>query len=175
MPSPAARAASRSQGSAFAATAARVLAFRSGAAERPDRSRSGTPDLSEPPDRSRSRPVHLSVAIGVAAAAAGLGAREAAAVAAYHAVSGPASAGLRLLGLDPVEVTACLARLAQTCDALAAEAKAETETGRGATEGVVTGRRGIPEDVAALPAPAAPLLDALQERHAARRERLFAS
>jgi urease accessory protein len=96
---------------------------------------------------------HHPVALGVAAHAAGLSERDAATAAAYLAVSGPATAAQRLLGMDPMKVAAATARLAAAVDALAAAATADR-------------------------APAAhtdPLLDLLAERHATRRERYFAS
>jgi urease accessory protein len=52
------------------------------------------------------------VVLGVAAAAAGCSPGEAAQVAAYLNVTGPASAAVRLLALDPIEVSAAIARLA---------------------------------------------------------------
>lgn len=96
---------------------------------------------------------HHPVAIGVAAYAAGLSERDAATAAAYLAVSGPATAAQRLLGMDPMRVAAATARLAAAVDALAAAAVADRE-------------------------PAAhtdPLLDLLAEQHATRREKYFAS
>ncbi|MCF1593851.1 urease accessory protein UreF, partial [Streptomyces muensis] len=59
---------------------------------------------------------HQPVVLGVAARAAGLGAVEAAYCAAYESVSGPASATVRLLSLDPFDATGVLARLAPTVD-----------------------------------------------------------
>lgn len=59
------------------------------------------------------------VALGACAAVAGLSCRHAALVAAHHAVTGPATAGVRLLGLDPFAVAAVLAALAGELDALA--------------------------------------------------------
>ncbi|TXS46217.1 urease accessory protein UreF, partial [Streptomyces sp. uw30] len=59
---------------------------------------------------------HQPVVLGVVARAAGLGAVEAAYCAAYESVSGPASATVRLLSLDPFDATAVLARLAPEMD-----------------------------------------------------------
>ncbi len=101
---------------------------------------------------------HLAVAQGALARAGGLAPAEAALIAAYGTVVAAASAALRLLGLDPVSVTAALAALAPEIDHIAAEAAADAH--------------GPARD---LPAPAAPLTDLLGERHAAREERLFAS
>jgi urease accessory protein len=96
---------------------------------------------------------HHPIAVGVAAYAAGLSERDAATAAAYLAVSGPATAAQRLLGMDPMQVAAATARLSAAVDALAGTAVADRP-------------------------PAAhtdPLLDLLAERHATRRERYFAS
>jgi urease accessory protein len=96
---------------------------------------------------------HHPLALGVAAAAGGLPARDAASAAAYLSVSGPATAAQRLLAMDPLTVAAVTARLAPDIDAVAAAA---------------TG-------AAQLPAPTDPLLDLLAEVHAARKDRFFAS
>jgi urease accessory protein len=104
------------------------------------------------------REPHQPVALGVLAAAAGLGPADAAAVAVHGAVTGPASAAVRLLGLDPYAVHGLLARLAADGDRIAAEA-AE--------------RAGDQVDL--LPAAAAPLLDIGAEQHATWEVRLFAS
>ncbi|WP_432835603.1 urease accessory protein UreF [Dactylosporangium sp. CA-092794] len=102
--------------------------------------------------------VSQPVALGVAARAAGLTPDEAALLAAYHAISGPASAAVRLLGLDPYRVHALLAELGDECDEVAREA--------------ATHARGPAAD---LPAASAPLLDVSAEDHAAWEVRLFAS
>jgi urease accessory protein len=94
---------------------------------------------------------HHAIALGVAAAAAGLIPRDAAAAAAYLAISGPATAAQRLLAMDPLTVAALTARLAPEIDAVADSATGE------------------------LPATADPLLDLLAEVHAARKDRYFAS
>jgi urease accessory protein len=136
-PSPALRRASRSQGRAL---------LRAGRAMWPS-------------DALR-RPVapHHPVALGLVAAAAGLGPVEAAVAAAHGAVTGPASAAVRLLGLDPYRVHALLAALAGECDRVAADAAARTD-----------------DPIDALPAAGAPLLDIGAEIHAAWEVRLFAS
>ncbi|WP_239675388.1 urease accessory protein UreF [Natronosporangium hydrolyticum] len=110
------------------------------------------PGLTTPP------PHHHPVAVGLVAAAAGLPPGQAAAIAAYGAVSGPASAAVRLLGLDPYGVHGLLAALAPECDAVAAEAAADADA-----------------PVADLPAGSAPLLDLSAELHADWEVRLFAS
>ncbi|REE99344.1 urease accessory protein [Thermomonospora umbrina] len=89
---------------------------------------------------------------------AGRGARAAALVAAYGAVTGPASAAVRLLGLDPLAVHRVLAGLADEIDAVAARAAA-----------CATG------DPADLPAVSAPMLDVYAELHLRADLRLFES
>ncbi|MFI6007912.1 urease accessory protein UreF [Streptomyces sp. NPDC051243] len=105
---------------------------------------------------------HQPVVLGLAARAAGLGADDAAYCAAYESVSGPASATVRLLSLDPFDATAVLARLAPEMDRVADRA-------------VEAGRRVVDGGVDALPAASAPLLEIGAESHAAWPVRLFAS
>ncbi|MGW4170715.1 urease accessory UreF family protein, partial [Streptomyces chartreusis] len=105
---------------------------------------------------------HQPVVLGVAARAAGLGAVEAAYCAAYESVSGPASATVRLLSLDPFDATAVLARLAPEMDRVVDRA---VEAGRGVVAGGVD----------ALPAASGPLLEIGAEVHAGWAVRLFAS
>ena len=100
---------------------------------------------------------HHPIALGVTAAAGGLAPRDAAQVAVYLAVSGPATAAQRLLAMDPITVAALTARLAPDIDAVAAAAVATSS----------------PSD--SLPAVTDPLLDLLAEVHAARKDRFFAS
>jgi urease accessory protein len=104
------------------------------------------------------REPHHPIALGALAAAAGLGPLQAAVAAAHGVVTGPASAAVRLLGLDPYPVHALLAELAPEIDRIAADA---------------AGRIGDPVD--ALPAAGAPLLDIGAELHATWEVRLFAS
>ena len=130
-PSPALRAASRQQGRG------RV---RGGRRAWP------SPRWDALPDRP-----HHPIALGVAAAAGGLTAGDAAAAAAYLSVSGPATAAQRLLAMDPLAVAAVTARLAPEIDAVARRSHG------------------------GLPAAADPLLDLLAEVHAARTDRFFAS
>ncbi|MCU1692750.1 MAG: Urease accessory protein UreF [Frankiales bacterium] len=96
---------------------------------------------------------HLSTAQGAAAVAAGAGAPEAAQLAALGSVTGPASAALRLLGLDPLRVAALLASLAPAVDDVAAAALLSPD----------------------LPACSAPGLDLLAQAHQRMEVRLFAS
>jgi urease accessory protein len=73
---------------------------------------------------------------------------EAALVAAYLAISGPASASVRLLGLDPLRVNGIAAALAPEVESVAREAARTADL-----------------EPAALPAPGAPWLDLLAEEH----------
>lgn len=100
---------------------------------------------------------HLCVSVGAASAGVGLSPTAAAGAAAYQSLAGGAAAALRLLGLDPVAVSALLARLAPACAALAARAGAAAEAGE------------------VLPSLSAPALDRLMELHRQRKDRLFAS
>lgn len=80
---------------------------------------------------------------------------------AYLAVSGPASAAVRLLGLDPFAVNAAIVALGDDLAAVVDEAASLAD--------------GPPED---LPAPGAPVLDLMAESHVhhhRERVRLFAS
>jgi urease accessory protein len=97
---------------------------------------------------------HHPVALGAVAAAAGCVPGEAALAAAYTAVTGPATAAVRLLGLDPVAVHGLLAGLAPDLERIAAT---------------------TPTGWEALPAHAAPALDLLAERHIRAELRLFVS
>jgi urease accessory protein len=104
---------------------------------------------------------HHPVILGALVGVAGGTPLDAASAAAYLAVSGPASAAVRLLGLDPFAVNAVVARLSGALHTVAERAAA------------VAG--GAPAD---LPAPGSPALDLLAEAHArAHKEevRLFAS
>ncbi|WP_328403245.1 urease accessory protein UreF [Streptomyces sp. NBC_00390] len=104
------------------------------------------------------RGTHQPIVLGTAARAAGLAPPDAAHCVAYETVSGPATAAVRLLSLDPFEATAVLARLAPEMDSVAAMAASA------ALEGID-----------ALPAASAPLLDITAEQHATWPVRLFAS
>ncbi|MFE1249835.1 urease accessory protein UreF [Streptomyces sp. NPDC058735] len=105
---------------------------------------------------------HQPVVLGVAARAAGLGPVDAAYCAAYESVSGPATATVRLLSLDPFDATRVLARLAPEVD-------------RVVDRGVEAARRAVGEGLDALPAGSAPLLEIGAEAHAGWGMRLFAS
>jgi urease accessory protein len=105
-----------------------------------------------------ARDLNHPVAVGVVAAAAGLGPREAAVVAAHGVLTGPATAAVRLLGLDPFAVHALLAAAAPDVDRIAADAVCRLD-----------------DPVDDLPADGAPLLDLGAEHHATWEVRLFAS
>lgn len=101
---------------------------------------------------------HQAVAFGTVAAAAGVDPAGAALASALGAVSGPATAAVRLLGLDPYGVHAVLARLGAECESVAAAA--------------VAAAAGPLED---LPACTGPRLDIDAVRHEQWDVRLFAS
>ncbi|MFJ9819063.1 urease accessory protein UreF [Streptomyces sp. NPDC101151] len=105
---------------------------------------------------------HQPVVLGLAARAAGLGPVDAAYCSVYENVSGPATATVRLLSLDPFDATGVLARLAPELDRVADAA-------------VEAARRVLDEGVDALPAASGPLLEVGAEWHAAWPVRLFAS
>ncbi|MFC9125385.1 urease accessory protein UreF [Streptomyces sp. NPDC057099] len=105
---------------------------------------------------------HQPVVLGLTARAAGLGPVDAAYCAAYESVSGPATATVRLLSLDPFDATGVLARLAPELDQVVDRA-------------VEAARRVVDEGVDALPAASAPLLEIGAEVHASWAVRLFAS
>jgi len=103
----------------------------------------------------------LPVALGAVAAAAGLQPADAALAVLQGSAAGLASAAVRLLGLDPIEVAAALARLTDTVDRLADEAATFADAD--------------PARLALLPATTGPLLDVLAEQHDDREMTLFAS
>jgi len=139
-PSPAMRAASRQLGGGLV----RLL-------------RSLQPDAALPWARGgRSAPHHPFV-LGVGIHLAGGSPELAARAAALSACAGPASAAVRLLGLDPFAVQAMLARLAPGIDECARRAACHA---------------GPPSS---LPADGAPALDLLADFHLTSEVRLFAS
>ncbi|MEW1588940.1 urease accessory UreF family protein [Micromonospora vinacea] len=101
---------------------------------------------------------HQPLVLGLLCAAAGLSRVETATIAAYGTLTGAASAGVRLLGLDPYQVQALLVGLADACDGTAADAA-----------------RAADDPPERLPAAAAPLADIHAEIHATWEVRLFAS
>ncbi|GII78364.1 urease accessory protein UreF [Sphaerisporangium rufum] len=102
------------------------------------------------------RGAHHPIALGAVSAAAGCSGGEAALAAAYASITGPATAAVRLLGLDPVGVHRLLAGLAPAMEDVARAA-------------------GSPAAWAALPAHTAPALDLLAEQHLRTEVRLFVS
>ncbi|MGW7084291.1 urease accessory protein UreF [Streptomyces sp. NPDC054871] len=111
---------------------------------------------------ARPKGAHQPVVLGLAARVAGLGPEDAAYCSAYECVSGPATATVRLLSLDPFDATGVLARLAPELD-LVARAAADAA------------RCALVDGVDALPAASAPLLEVGAEAHAGWAARLFAS
>ncbi|GAB3870195.1 urease accessory UreF family protein [Kibdelosporangium lantanae] len=104
---------------------------------------------------------HHAVVLGVLTGIAGGSKRDAAVTAGYLSISGPASAAVRLLGLDPFAVNAVVTRLSADLDSVATQAV-----------------RAASSPVAELPAPGAPGLDLMAEahvRHHKEEVRLFAS
>ena len=101
---------------------------------------------------------HHPLVLGAGVALAGGTPHLAARAAALAACAGPASAAVRLLGLDPFAVQAMLARLAPGVDECAADAAA-----------AAAGPASL------LPADAAPALDLLADYHLTAEVRLFAS
>lgn len=101
---------------------------------------------------------HQPVALGAIAASAGLDPASAAIAAAYEAVAGPATAAVRLLGLDPFQVNAMLVGLGPEIDAIAAMGASYARS-----------------PPAGLPSWSSPMLDILAEYHATWEVRLFAS
>jgi urease accessory protein len=115
-------------------------------------------DLVTPFSRCAGPAPHHPLVLGTGVHLAGGTAELAARAAALAACAGPASAAVRLLGLDPFAVQSLLARLApliDTCARAAARAAAGPS--------------------AALPADAAPALDLLADFHLTAEVRLFAS
>lgn len=102
--------------------------------------------------------LHLSIAHGCVGHAAGLDTSEIAVTSTYGTVAGPATAAVRLLGLDPAAVSGLIASLA-----------AEAEEIAGAAVAAADG----PLDE--LPCPAATLVEIEAEHHEQWEVRLFAS
>ncbi|MDP9094209.1 MAG: urease accessory protein UreF [Actinomycetota bacterium] len=105
---------------------------------------------------------HHSVVLGAAVALAGGDALLAARAAALGSCTAPASAAVRLLGLDPFAVHGMLAELTDDIDEVAAECAAMCSPGR------YSGPRSLPSD-------SAPALDLLADFHVTTEVRLFAS
>jgi urease accessory protein len=146
-PSPAQRRAARTQGRAL---------LRAARAAWPDPVLDG---LAASPVLEMARGPFHPIALGACAWVAGGSPADAAVIAATAAITGPASAAVRLLGLDPLAVTGLLAKLAENVTGVADTACQAAATG----------------DWAALPAPASPGLDLLAQRHAEEEVALFES
>lgn len=110
----------------------------------------------------RPQGAHQPVVLGLTARTAGLAPVDAAHAAAYESVSGPATAAVRLMSLDPLDASRLLARLGTETDNVASAAA----DAAGCVE-----REGID----ALPSASSPLLDITGEQHAAWTVRLFSS
>lgn len=101
---------------------------------------------------------HHPIALGAVIGVTGGGPLDAGVAAAYLSVSGPATAAVRLLGLDPLVANGIIAGLGPEIMGVADKA---------------AGVAGL--DPAELPAPGAPGLDLLAEAHERAEVRLFAS
>lgn len=157
-PSEAQRAASRAQGKATARAAKMmVVAEPPAGAALP----AGPVAAADPPATRAGRargPIadllaaiprpHHPVILGAIVGAGGGSPGDAALAAAYLAISGPASASVRLLGLDPLRVNGIVAALAPEVAAVAGAAAATAHL-----------------DPAELPAPGSPGFDLLAEEH----------
>lgn len=101
---------------------------------------------------------HLALAQGLAAARLGLPPADAARLAIHSAVTGPSTAAVRMLGLDPFSVHGCVARVVDAAEPLV----------QLATDAAL-------RPAAELPGGAAPLLEVGGELHRVREIRMFAS
>ncbi|HSH42439.1 MAG TPA: urease accessory UreF family protein [Arenicellales bacterium] len=101
---------------------------------------------------------HQPLVMGVAAAALGLGPRDAALAILHESVAGPAAAAAKLMRIDPFDVHAVLARATERLDRLAKIAADHAD---------------IP--ASELPSLGAPLSDIAAEHHRRWNVRLFAS
>jgi urease accessory protein len=120
-------------------------------------------DLSVPWQQIERPAPHHPLVLGAAMALAGGDTRLAATAAALGTCTAPASAAVRLLGLDPYAVQAVLAGLAAEIDA----------TGEAGARRAAVTRDGA--RLGELPALAAPALELLADVHARSEVRLFAS
>jgi urease accessory protein len=156
-PSAAQRAASRAQGKATARAARMMVPAPASPATR------GAGPLRHPVSAllaATPRPHHPLI-LGAIVGAGGGSPADAALAAAYLSISAPASASVRLLGLDPLRINAIVAALAPDVTAVAEAAAATAHL-----------------EPADLPAPGSPGLDVLAEehdRHHREEVRLFAS
>jgi urease accessory protein len=139
-PSAAQRAASRAQGKATSRAASTMASCPEGPLQDVQRLEGVLQGIGRRP--------HHPVILGAVVGAGGGSPEDAAIAAAYLSVSGPASASVRLLGLDPLRVNAIVAALGPDIAAVAARAAATAHL-----------------DPAELPAPGSPGLDLLAEEH----------
>ncbi|MEU6408456.1 urease accessory UreF family protein [Microbispora sp. NPDC046933] len=118
---------------------------------------------------------HHPVAFGAAAASAGCAPRQAALAAAYTSVTGPATAAVRLLGLDPVTVHRLLAGLVPALEGAARAACASLDDAIPPDETPDECGAGQHLGWHALPGHSAPALDLLAEGHLTNPMKLFVS
>jgi urease accessory protein len=102
---------------------------------------------------------HLPVALGAVGLAAGLDPLDVARLSVHHALTTPAQAALRLLGLDPYEVAALTVRLGDVAALVVGDALACS----------------IVEDLADLPARTGPVVEIAAVEHRTWDYRLFAT
>lgn len=110
-----------------------------------------------------SEGAHHPLVLGAVCAAAELNVDDAATCAVHGVLTTPANAATKLLGLDPYEVSAVLARLAPAADRIAAKAVTFARMAR------------LRSDLSMLPALGSALLDLTAEDHAGWEVRLYAS
>jgi urease accessory protein len=101
---------------------------------------------------------HQPVVMGVAAAAFGLDARDAALAILYETVAGPAAAAAKVMPIDPFGVHAALVRVSERLDRLASAAAEQAD-----------------DPVFDFPSLGSPLMDIAAEHHRTCEVRLFAS
>lgn len=99
---------------------------------------------------------HQALALGAIVAAAGGGPTDAAALSSHHLMAAVTSAGVRLLGLDPMDLAVVQERVGHQADALTRQALTWAE-----------------QDPADLPAWGGTLTEILGERHGTLDARMF--
>jgi len=107
--------------------------------------------------------VHHPLVLGVAAAAAGADAEQAAALAVHHLIGGACTAAVRLLGLDPLRVAAVAAAAGRAGETVVGDAAAAAS------------RAVTLDDPTLLPTDGGPLAEVLAELHGRSEVALFAS
>lgn len=116
---------------------------------------------------------HQAVALGAVGLAAGLDASAVAGLSLHHALTTPAQAAVRLLGLDPFGVAAIAAQLGPVADQVAAEAVAAARAALDQNTGSATGIRIT--GLADLPALSSPLVEIAAVEHRTWDARMFAT